>query len=213
MEPFHFYTKLDLTILLGLQAKNVTELLECIQVAPESSVYHHTHRFLQQHHYLSPEPPNDFAYWITDVLNDPALGEKLSSVDVIQFSSLSDLRNRFVEIMESHLTNNARRPESPPGEEFHFMACQTFAFHTPYIATDLSEFKEMLTRVSINSLYYHVFDAKLRLERGENDFSRWFRDRGETALADELKRLDPYTYTLEGLRNKIMKLVDKYDKD
>ena len=66
--------------------------------------------------------------------------------------------------------------------------------------------------MSINSLYYHMFDAKLRLERGENDFSAWFRGLGLEALAREMHSLDPYTYTLEGLRKRIMVLGRAYDR-
>ncbi|HTR80235.1 MAG TPA: DUF5752 family protein, partial [Bacteroidota bacterium] len=74
MEAFHFFSKLDQTILLGKKASNLTELLDGLRTVPGSSIYYHTHRFLQQHNYLSPEPPNDFAYWVTGVLNDTVLG-------------------------------------------------------------------------------------------------------------------------------------------
>jgi hypothetical protein len=208
---FHFHTKLDQTILLGRKAKNILEVLEGIRSIPKSSIYYHTHRFLQQHHYLSPEPPNDFAYWISEVLNDVVLGERLSSIDIVQFPSISELRNTFAGIIESHLTSIDKVKDCPRGEEFHFMSCRTFAFPTPYVASNLSEFRETLKRVSVNSLYYHIFDARLRLEKGDNDFSRWFNDLGKKALAEELTRLDPYTHTLEGLRKTILHLVEKYD--
>jgi len=211
MSEFQFYTKLDQTILLGLKAKNAAGLLEGIKTVPKSSIYYHTHRFLHQHHYLSPEPPNDFAYWISEVLNDAVLGEKISSIDVVQFHSITDLRARLEEIIASHLESTEKLVESPQGEEFHFMASKTFALRTPYIAHNISEFRDMLQQVSVNSLYYHIFDAKLRLERGENDFSRWFRDLGKSGLADAVLQLDPYTHTLEGLRKRILVMVKKYD--
>ena len=80
-KPFHFYTQLHLITLLGINAKSPVEVLEWLKKVPASSVYYHTHRFLQQHHYLSPEPPNDFAYWITEVLGLEELGESLAGVD------------------------------------------------------------------------------------------------------------------------------------
>jgi hypothetical protein len=210
---FTFYTKLDQTLILGLKARNVEELLDGITRVPDSSIYHHTHRFLQQHHYLSPEPPNDFAYWVTEVLVDTPLGEQLSSVDTIQFERIEDLRERFMTILEEHLEKTKRRNDCPPGEEFHFLSARTFAFPTPYTATDALSFAESLQKVTFNSLYFHIFDARLRLEKGENDFSRWFRDRGRVRLADEIMRLDPYTYTMEGLRKRIIDLVRNDDPD
>jgi hypothetical protein len=83
---------------------------------------------------------------------------------------------------------------------------------TPLVAGTLGEFAEHLKRVSVASLYYHVFDAHLRLENGENDFSLWFRALSMPSLADEVIRLDPYTYTLEGLRKRLLVIVGKYDK-
>jgi len=208
---FSFCTKLDLTILLGLKARNIEGLLRAIREVPDASIYYHTHHFLQQHNYLSPEPPNDFAYWVSDVLGDDALGEQLSSVDIVQYESISELRDKFVRILEDYLQTTDRRVDCPSGDEFHFMASRTFVFRTPYCAHTLTELRDILTRVSINSLYYHIFDAKLRLKQGENDFSRWFRDRGMNELADEVKRLDPYRHTLEGLRRRIMVLTKRYD--
>ena len=204
MDEFRFNTKLDQAVLLGVKVRNVEDLLESIRTVPGSSIYFHTHRFLQQHHYLSPEPPNDFAYWASNVLGDDILGEQLSSVDIVQFRAISELREAFVGILSDYLKSSERRIDSPPGEEFHFMASRTFVFATPYVVVNLAEFREVLAKVSINSLYYHIFDAALRLEKGENEFSRWFRDLGNVALAEETERLDPYRHTLDGLRKRIL---------
>lgn len=208
---FQFKTKLDQTLLLGIRARTIPELLDGITRVPDASIYYHTHKYLNQHHYLSPEPPNDFAYWITEVLNDAKLGEALSSVDVVQYHTLADLRKTFMGLLTAHIAHAERVPHAPQGEEFHFMASRIFVLETPYVAHTLSEFREMLRHLSVNSLYYHIFDARLRLEREENDFSRWFRDQGKTVLADEVARLDPYTSTLEGLRIRIIRLVERYD--
>jgi hypothetical protein len=211
MSAFNFSTKLDQTLLLGSRAKTVEELLIGIRSVPDSSIYFHTHRFLHQHHFLSPEPPNDFAYWVTDVLGDDALGERLWSVDTVRFNSISGLREKMISLLEAYLASTARRIECHPGEEFHFMACRTFVLPTGYVAHNLKEFSDLVSKVSVNSVYFHMFDAKMRLKSGENDFSRWFRDLGQIALANETKRVDPYSFTLDGLRRHIVELVKKYD--
>ena len=211
MEPFHFFTKLDQTLLLGLRARTIEELLTGIRSVADASIYFHTHRFLHQHQFLSPEPPNDFAYWVTNALGDDALGERLWSVDTVRFDGISALREKFIGLLESHLASTERRSECAAGEEFHFMACKTFVLPTGHSARTLGEFAEVVSKVSINSVYFHVFDAKMRLTSGENDFSRWFRDQDKTALANETRRLDPYSYTLDGLRRQIVALVKKHD--
>ena len=210
MNTFQFMTKSDLTILLGRKARNAKELYAGLREVPAMSVYFHTHRFLQEHHYLSPEPPNDFAYWVTDVLNDDILGERLASIDIMQFVSIDEIRQRFLSILEEYLQTAERIIDCPRGEEFHFMSCQTFTFLTPYTASSLGEFQEILEKVSINAIYYHMFDARMRPELGNNDFSIWIRDSGYPQLAEAIHALDPYSHTLDGLRKAIIKLVGNH---
>jgi hypothetical protein len=93
------------------------------------------------------------------------------------------------------------------------MSCRTFVLPTPYQARNLKEFRDVLRKVSINSIYFHIFEARLRLERGDNDFSYWFEGIGQKELAEEISRLDPYTITLEGLRNKIIQQVSRHVKN
>lgn len=212
--PFYFHTRLNLVELLGRQARNLNQLVEGLEQVPGSSIYYHTHRFLQQHHYLSPEPPNDFAFWVTNSLGMDMAGEMLASVDTVRFRSIRALREKFLEILGPVvLEPNSRNTECQEGEEFHFMSCRTFILPTPYQAHDLKEFRDVLQKVSINSIYFHFFEARLRLERGDNDFSNWFGEIGQKELAEEISRLDPYTITLEGLRRKIIQRVSQYVKD
>ena len=210
---FHFKTKFDQTILLGLKAVTISELLSGIKTVPDSSIYLHTHKFLHQHHFLSPEPPNDFAYWVTNVLNENALGERISSIDIIRFHTIADVRKQFVNLIEGFLLTSRRGVEAPAGEEFYFMASQIFVLETPHIAQTLEDFIRCLETVSIHSLNYHMFDAHLRMEQEENDFSEWFRAIGMTALANEIRHIDPYTRTLDGLRKKLLNIVRTHAKN
>ncbi len=208
--PFEFKSRLILTELLGRRAATLPELTDGIRSVPLSSIYHHTHRFLQQHHFLSPEPPNDFAYWVTNMLNEDVAGEMLASIDVMQFVRLSDLRNRFLDLLEGYLKSVKHKVagKCPEGEEFHFMSSRIFVISTGHVAQSVEEFREILKSVSIHSIYFHMFEARLRLEKGDNDFSIFLRSAGKERAAEEISRLDPYTFTLEGLRDRILNIVE-----
>jgi hypothetical protein len=211
-EPFIFYTRLHLTELTGLRASNLGELLRLMREVSCSCIYHHTHRFLQQHQHLSPEPPNDFAYWVTTVLGEKRLGEKLASIDTVQFGSLSELRAAMIGVMESYLKEypRAKKKFANKGEEFHFMETVSFFLPTPHMAYDLREFVEALHLITMDSIYFHIFEARLRLEKGVNDFSYWLETSlGENELAKQINRLDPYTYTMMDLKATIIKLTEK----
>lgn len=214
-EPFRFYTRQNLIYLTGRKAKNLKELLEGIKEAPSATIYHHTHHYLQQYEFLVPEPPNDFAYWITHVLQDEILGEKIASIDLRQYYRLSDIKSKFIELIEDSIQKGSDPYRNvPPGEEFHFMKAQTYIFPTKYIAYNLKEFRDCLKSVTIYSLYYHMFESRLRLQQEYCDFSYWLDSAlGETRLAKEIMKLDPYTRTLENLRRALIEMVEKRLKE
>jgi len=211
--PFRFYTRLNLSELTGLKAFNLDELLERIKEVPESSIYHHTHKFLQQHQYLSPEPPNDFAYWVTSVLGEKELGEDLASIDTVQFDTIDGLRQAFIMAIEGYLKAHpeAKARTSHRSSAFYFIKSLSFILPTGYEANDLAEFCRILENISIDAIYFHIFEARLRIGKKINDFSYWIETSLDNKrLADSIARLDPYTYTLEGLRKAIIQKALKY---
>jgi small-conductance mechanosensitive channel len=209
-EPFRFHSRTYIKELTGLKAKSLRELVDILKKVPDSVIYYHTHHFLEEHHYLIPEPSNDFAVWVNDVLGEEVLGERLASVNTFEFPSLGILRERIVVIIEEHLAGGSNSREATPGREFCFMKSVSLVISTPYVANDLREFVEALRKISLGSLYFHVFESRLRLGRGLNDFTIWLQDSlKETELGEEIARTDPYTYTLEGLRSTFIQLIEK----
>jgi hypothetical protein len=209
-EAFLFTSRLNLTVLTGKQARDLPEFLENLKSASGAIIYHHTHHFIQQHQFLSPEPPNDFAYWVTNVLQEDILGEKLAALNVIQYPTITSLKEKIVATIENYLNEHPDFRAAPPGEEFNFMRSITFFIPTPYKANDLQEFLDSIQKISVHSLYFHMFEARLRLGRESNDFSSWLENSlGEHRLAQTIANLDPYTHTLEGLRRTLSRIISK----
>ncbi|MBI3009625.1 MAG: hypothetical protein HYY57_01390 [Candidatus Omnitrophica bacterium] len=211
-EPFRFCTSLVLQEATGLRAATLPQLVGLLRRVPEGCIYFHTHYFLLSHHYLTPEPTNDFAYWVSSVLGEEGLGEILAGIDILEHTSLSSLREKLARTIESYLEENpaARMRFASEGEEFFFIQSTHVVMPTPYAASSLEEFVEALSHVSIRSLYYHIFDARLRLGRPTNDFSRWFQEQlGMSELAHETAKLDPYAHTLEALRSILLSMLQR----
>ncbi|MFH0924845.1 MAG: DUF5752 family protein [bacterium] len=213
-DPFHFYTRLNIRELTGLKARGIKELLHYIHEVPGSVIYYHTHHFLQQHQYLTPEPPNDFAYWVTEMLGLDYLGEQLSSINIHEFKKINEIREKIISVLENYLAKKERPRYVADGEEFHFVKSISFLLPTPYIANNLKEFMFGLKEVTISALYFHIFEARLRLEKDDNDFSFWLgTNLGEMELARKIAKLDPYTYTMESLRKSIIDMLDNRIKE
>lgn len=208
-QPFRFYAQLHLKELTGLKARNLSELAALLKNVDDSVVYYHTHNFIEEYQYLTPQPANDFALWVSDALGDEVSAEKLANIDTFEFSTIGALRERLVDVINETLSIRPDSISVPQGREFHFIKSLSVIIPTFHVAHDLREFIEVLRMTSIDTLYFHIFEARLRLHKGVNDFSIWLNDcLGEKELADKIAVLDPYTYNFEGLRSMIIRLAE-----
>ena len=209
-KPFQFCTALILQESTGLRAATLKTLARLLRSVPDTSIYYHTHYFLLQHHYLTPEPSNDFAYWVRDLLGEQTLGELLASIDIMEHSTLESLREVLASTIEGYLDRvpTARMKFASEGREFFFLKSTHVIMPTSHSAATLAQFADCLERVSIHSLYYHIFDARLRLGRRTNDFALWFEDQlGLERLARHVAALDPYAQTLDMVRARLLSLI------
>jgi len=101
------------------------------------------------------------------------------------------------------------------GDEFYFSDAITLVFPAGVRAQNLAEFVMGLKYVDKSSIYYHFYEARMRLRNGTDDFSTWFlKSLGLQDLAQEMKALDPFMHTLEGIRGHVIKAVeDKLRED
>jgi hypothetical protein len=102
-----------------------------------------------------------------------------------------------------------KKLEAPEGQGFSFLKSVSFAFPTQYKASTLKQFAECLRKVTLSSIHFHVFEARLRIGKKTNDFSLWLdTSLGKKELADKIGKLDPYSQTDERLRKTIHSLID-----
>ena len=77
-------------------------------------------------------------------------------------------------------------------------------------ARTLDEFREGIGRLSHAGFYFHFISSRLRLQLQTNDFSHWLADGlGLATLAKRINQIDIYTNTLEGTREKMLRLIDR----
>ncbi|MDD5703972.1 MAG: DUF5752 family protein, partial [Dehalococcoidales bacterium] len=113
-------------------------------------------------------------------------------------------------VIETYMADNPASIQVRGENDFHFLKSNSVVVPTPYFASDLREFVEVLRKITIDSLYYHVFESRLRLQKRSNDFSVWMKDSfGENDLADKIDSLVPYTSTIEAMRSFIIQNIEK----
>ena len=208
--PFYFNSESHLTRIGRERATNLAELLENLKNCPDASIFYHTFQTLREHHYIRGGFSNDFAQWAFAACNEVGLAERLAAVDVRDFTSIQEIRNRIVIAVESCLKANPASGARPAFEPFYFCASETVVTPTPFVAGNLEEFAECLRRVSLHSIHHHFITARLRPPLTRNDFSVWLEEDLDLAsLAARLNRIDIYTATLNDVRAKILQMVQQ----
>lgn len=210
VKPFYFNTSAHLVRITRQKAGTLSDLLESLRECPEGSIFQHSFRTLQEHHFIREGFSNDFAHWVLSACNEPSLAEGLASVDVREFTSVAQLRERFVQIVGEFLRRTPAAASRAARETFYFCASDIVVIPTSFIGHTLQDFAEGLRGVSVHSIHHHFIEARLRLKLMSNDFSQWlYEDLGLTDAARQLNRIDIYTVTLEDVRKKIIRIVER----
>ncbi len=204
---FIFDTELRLVVLTGLKAHALSELRELLDTVPRSSIFFHTHQQYLAHNFRRSHYYNDFAVWVSQALREEALAEKLAAIDLLAFTTMRELRSAFVTTIDEYAAKSTTPvPVCRPHEAFHFCRSKSFVLPTGIIANDVAEFFAKLPLITDASLYFHFFEARLRLGRLTNDFSRWLLDHGRGDLATAIDELNPYIRTLDELKQDIIQI-------
>jgi hypothetical protein len=210
VKPFYFNTSAHLVRITRQKANTLSEFLDALRECPEGSIFQHSFRTLQEHHFIREGFSNDFAHWAVSACNEPSLAEGLASVDVREFTSVTDLRGRFIQIVSDFLQRTPGAATRAARETFYFCASESVVIPANFVANTLKEFAEGLRGVTVHCIHHHFIEARLRIKLMSNDFSQWlYEDMGLTEAARQLNRIDIYTMTLEDVRKQIVRIVER----
>ena len=210
-ELFRFTGCSELHEILGKTAEDERRLVELIEEVPLDSIYFHTHSYFLRHSYVDRVYPNDFAQWVAMEVRDLVLGERLAVVDPFGFANLEALRDELLSIIDDHLSRMPVVPRVIYGSPFHFNQSRLLRVPTGLEVATLHAFRHALGEVEVSAIYYHVFEARHRLNSSENDFSAWaLQSLSMPDFADRLRSINPYLGSLERLRSALIGVCDEF---
>jgi hypothetical protein len=197
--------------LTGRKAHTLEDLLDLIKTCADSSIFYHTFSaFLKMREVQLPYN-SDFAIWVSRSLNEKALAEKLMAIDLSEHNTLKSLKMRLIEIIESYREQKPDALQKVADEPFHLYDITRVVFLTDKFAYDLKSFRDSLPTVSVYSMYLHFIESRLHTQLQADDFSTWIGESLDMPdLAQEIRKIDITVYTLEGLRTRIIKLIDEH---
>ena len=204
-EPFEFKECIGILKATGKKARNLKELRDIVAVVSAGSIFHHTYQYFMRERFL--EYTNDFAQWAGEGLEERALAEELSNIDPYEFRDTEEVRKRLLDIIGGYLERFPDPRDAMAGDEFYFNETVTIIYPAGIRAENLAEFLIAIRFIDVNAVYYHFYDARVRL--GTDDFSAWFeRVIGKPALAEAVRAIDPFMHDLEWIRRYIAGAVE-----
>ena len=210
-DVFQFRSSASLEKLTGRKAYNLEDLLDLLKTCPDSSIFYHTFSaFLAMREAQAPYN-TDFAIWVFRSLNEKALAEKLMAVDLSECETIESLRMRLIEIIESYREQKPDAFQRIADEPFYLYDIIKIVYLTDKFAYDLKSFRELLPTISIYSMCFHFIESRLRTQLHADDFSTWIEQSLNIPdLAQMIRKIDINVYTLEGLRTRIIQVVDEH---
>jgi len=208
-KPFYFNSSAHIMRIGREKTVDLHGLLAGLNACPEESIFQHMFQTLEEHHFIREGFSNDFAQWVFEACNETALAERLSGVDIREYTSVQALRSVLVEIVEKHIAADPTASRRIASDPFYFCSSEKVIIPTPYSADDLTSFVDALRHVSIHSIHHHFIDARVRLKLISNDFSVWLNEElGLSAAASRLDQVDIYTATLDDVRFRIVRVIE-----
>jgi len=208
--PFYFYTSSSLVELTGEKANTLEELLVLLRRCTGSAIFYHVFQSFRERHFAIEKYHSDFAQWVSTSMDEETLAEKLGSLDIRDFTSIRSLRELMIKTIEEYVHQYPQSKERQGKTPFFFCQSVSVVMPTKHIAWGLEDFYQIIERIGIRSIHYHLIEARLRLGIHTNDFSNWFRDSlRKEKLAQRVEDIDIYLHTLEEIRKKILHHIEK----
>ena len=209
-KPFEFVTVSYLTRICNQSAGTLTELLKGLEQCSDASIFNHTFQTLGSHHFLTEGFSNDFAQWVLADANRNDLAEQLAAFDIRDYVSIAALRSDLCRVVGDYCAAYPHFASQTALEHFYF--CESVEVTAPLgrSARTLEEFRDGIAHLSHAAFYFHFISSRLRLQLQTNDFSHWLADGlGIETLADRVNQIDIYTNTLDSLRAKLLRLIER----
>jgi len=207
LSPFEFKQCVNILKSTGKKARSLRDLRDAIAVISPEALIHHTCQYYLKGHVL--EYTNDFARWVAELLEERMLAEQLSSIDPYVYASMDDVRDELVRVIDEYLRIIGSGREMPPGDEFFFNEAISFVIPAGLQARNVAEFLIATRYLDSSSIYYHFYEARIRLG-GKDDFSSWLEGSlNKKTLAEKIRKIDLFMHTIEGTRRHIIEAVEE----
>lgn len=205
--PFRFCEEHFLVRPLGRRANDLPTLLRLLRGAPDEAIFCHVHFSRLRPKVHRNGLLNNFASWVLQVLGERLLAEKLAMVDGATSSSLSEVRNILVDLVQTHGGQMEHGPRALPGHEFYLCGVEGHVVRTPVQAFAADELPHCVRETSDSALVHHLVAFPLRKQKC-NDLSQWLDAHGQPAAAAAVREVPVWTMPIRTVRERVLDALE-----
>jgi hypothetical protein len=122
---------------------------------------------------------------------------------------INELRGEVLKVMDYYIVNFPEPRDVMPGDEFYFNETISYVFPVGLRARNLAEFLIALKYIDSSSIYYHFYEARIRLRKEADDFSKWLDEVMEAKeIAANIRNIDPFMHNIEGIREHLISVLE-----
>jgi hypothetical protein len=121
--------------LIDIKARSLTELRVKLPEAPGTSNFSHTHQKFLVHNFQRSRHDSNFTHLVSKALREEALTEKLSTIDLLAFITVRQLRDAIIQAVDVYLCALVHTPyECHLDDVFPFFRSRSIVLPTGFIA-------------------------------------------------------------------------------
>jgi hypothetical protein len=182
--PFRFVAGIALEEPTQVLAESAAALREVIAVAPPAALHHHVIRIGARFPRSREVPPNDFARWIGEQLQDPGAAERLAYAGFGVFDTFEELRGRLLAALGNSPSKREVRDEEA---RFRLVAARMVPVPLDVEASTVEELLDLWPTLGHESSWYHVVDAPLLGHTEEQGLIAWLDRTGGSRWASSAR--------------------------
>jgi hypothetical protein len=182
--PFRFVAGIALEEPTQTRAESAAALREVIAGAPAEALHHHVIRIGARFPRSREVPPNDFARWTGEQLQDPGTAERLAYAGFGVFGSLEELRGRLLAALGASPSKREVRDDEA---RFRLVAARMVPVPLDVEASSVEELLDLWPTLGHESSWYHVVDAPLLGHAEGQGLIAWLERAGGQRWADSAR--------------------------
>lgn len=199
-------------IATGEVAESLLQLKDLLYRVPANSLYYHFWGGRLRVSFVHPEYHNDFALWSHFGLHDEILTERLAIIDPTEYRDYEELRKKIIDVLEERLDELKYMLWSRDEYKFHFLRSAIIVYDIGIKVLQPPEFKNIISKLPLTSIFYHFIDARRRTLNGSDDFSFWLSGFNNQFidLIQKIKQIDSYFLSLSEIKQKLTELFNEH---